>query len=281
MQHRTKAGWYYVGHGQLRFMDANGWTDEYRNIDNPPRAVQPEEPGPSSAVPTDLEPADGEPVDRSGRRVVAWFLAGAVTAVLAVMAGAPHALVALFETSAEVLAPAPLAQGGPADGVTAGRPPPSDATAPTSPPPSSSPPSSTPSTSSTPPTASAPPTPLVSPSPVAATFQRQRALAKAVDLVGDIKIVDQCLADEVDVNSALALLSRSYGRLAETGVPPGIDRSDYVLRLTTLQTLTIRAAEVYDDDRTQALAHYSAARSETGVLFEELNVALGSDLSLP
>ena len=266
-----------MGHGQLRFMDANGWTDEYRNIDNPPRAVPPPEPGPGSAVPADREPADGEPADRSGRRVVAWFLAGAVTAVLAVMAGAPHALVALFETSAEVLGPAPLAEGGPAEGVTAGRPPPPDATSPTSPPPTSP----TSSTSPTSPTASRSPTPLVSPSPVAATFQRRRALAKAVDIVGDIKIVDQCLADDIDVNSALALLSRSYGRLAETGVPPGIDRSDYVVRLTTLQTLTIRAAEVYDDDRTQAVANYSAARSETGALFEELNDALGSDLSLP
>ena len=98
--------------------------------------------------------------------------------------------------------------------------------------------------------------------------------------MGDIQIVDQCLADGVDVNSALTLLSRSYGRLAETGVPPGVDRSDYVLRVITLQALTLQAAEGYDDDRTQAVAKYSAARSGTRVLFQQLNVAIGSDLSV-
>ena len=115
---------------------------------------------------------------------------------------------------------------------------------------------------------------------MARRFDRQRALAKAADIIGDIQIVDQCLADGVDVNSALTLLSRSYGRLAETGVPPGVDRSDYTLRVTTLQALTLQAAEGYDDDRAQAVASYSTARSETRVLFKQLNVALGSDLSL-
>ena len=52
MEYRTRSGWYYVGHGRLRFMDEDCWTDEYRNIDNPPRAVPPGEPGPLSAVPT-------------------------------------------------------------------------------------------------------------------------------------------------------------------------------------------------------------------------------------
>ena len=116
---------------------------------------------------------------------------------------------------------------------------------------------------------------------MAGTFDRQRALAKAADIIGDIQIVDQCLADAVDVNSALTLLSRSYGRLAETGVPPGVDRSRYTLRVTTLQALTLQAAEGYDDNHAQAVSMYSTARSETRVLFKQLNVALGSNFSLP
>ena len=35
---RDPAG-HYVGHGRLRLMDEDGWTDQYRNIDNPPRVV--------------------------------------------------------------------------------------------------------------------------------------------------------------------------------------------------------------------------------------------------
>jgi hypothetical protein len=290
MEYRTRSGWYYVGHGQLRFMDAEGWTDRYRSIDNPPRKMAAEQFAPVAAV-----PADQEAAAKPDRRVMAWFVAGAVTAVLAVIAGAPRALVALYEQSAEVLAPAPMAQGGPAEGVVAAPLASSEATSPTSPT-SSATATSTSATSSDSPTSSAPasptpasptlsasasPTPLVSPSPVAGTFNRQRALAKAADIMGDIQIVDYSLAEGVDVNSALTLLSRSYGRLAETGVPPDVDRSDYVLRVTSLQALTLQAAEGYDDDRTQAVSTYSAARSETRVLFQQLNDALGSNLSLP
>ena len=39
MEYRTRSGWYYVGHGRQRFMDADGWTDQYRMLDNPPPAV--------------------------------------------------------------------------------------------------------------------------------------------------------------------------------------------------------------------------------------------------
>ena len=44
--------------------------------------------------------------------------------------------------------------------------------------------------------------------------------------------------------------SRRDGRLAETGVPPGLDRSDYVARVTTLQSLAAEAPERYGVDRT-------------------------------
>ena len=28
-----KPGWYYVGPGHLRYMDADGWTDQYKPLD--------------------------------------------------------------------------------------------------------------------------------------------------------------------------------------------------------------------------------------------------------
>jgi hypothetical protein len=125
------------------------------------------------------------------------------------------------------------------------------------------------------------PTPSISPIAVEASFNRQRVLAKAVDVIGDMRIVDGCLADGVDVQSALILLSRSYGRLAEAGVPPRLDRSAYLARVGTLQARTAQAAESYDTDRTEALATYVVVRDGTGVLFKQINGALGSDLSLP
>ena len=112
-------------------------------------------------------------------------------------------------------------------------------------------------------------------------FSGEWALAKAADVMGDLRIVDDCLADRVDVRSALVLLSRSYGRLAEAGVPPGLGRSDYLGRIAALASLAVQAAEGYDADRAEALAKYAAVREGTGVLFEQLNDALGSHLSLP
>jgi hypothetical protein len=33
--------WYYVGEGQLRYKDGDGWTDQYKTIDEPEAAAQP------------------------------------------------------------------------------------------------------------------------------------------------------------------------------------------------------------------------------------------------
>ena len=114
-----------------------------------------------------------------------------------------------------------------------------------------------------------------------ADFSEQRALAKAADITADMENVDECLRTGVDVNSALVLLGRSYGRLAETGVPPGLDRSDYLARVATLQSLAAEAAEGYGIDRTAAIATYSSVRNKTRALFEQINGALGSHLSMP
>ncbi len=121
----------------------------------------------------------------------------------------------------------------------------------------------------------------MSPPAFNADFSKQRALAKAADIIGDMENVDECLRTGVDVNSALVLLSRSFGRLAETGIPPTLDRSDYLAQVMTLQSLTAEAAEGYGVDRTAATATYSSVRNKTGVLFRQINRALGSSLSVP
>jgi len=41
----AESGWYYVGHGQLRYKDGHGWTDRYQDLDkdggHPPRHSAP------------------------------------------------------------------------------------------------------------------------------------------------------------------------------------------------------------------------------------------------
>jgi len=41
-----KPGWYYVGNGQLRYMDADGWTDQYKKIDDPYKKINDPPPQP-------------------------------------------------------------------------------------------------------------------------------------------------------------------------------------------------------------------------------------------
>ena len=53
-----KPGWYYVGNGQLRYMDGDGWTDQYKRTDDPYKPI--DEP-PVRAKPLQ---ANTEPVNR-------------------------------------------------------------------------------------------------------------------------------------------------------------------------------------------------------------------------
>jgi hypothetical protein len=253
---RTKSGWYYVGHGQLRFMDADGWTEQYRNIDNPAPAAVPAVAS-SQVVASSGPPAlPHDPQERSARSAT-WFVAAAVAAVTSFLLSASGADLPGVDDPADVRPPAPRAQTPSPEEV------PESASVPVRP------------------TSGEAATPSISPLAFEGRFSQQRALAKAFDVIGDLRVVDDCLSDGVDVRSALILLSRSYGRLAEAGVPPGLGRSDYLGRVGALQVQSAQAAEGYDVDRTAALAKYAAVREGTRVLFQQINGALGSHLALP
>lgn len=114
-----------------------------------------------------------------------------------------------------------------------------------------------------------------------AGFDRTWALAKAADIIEDIGTVDERLGDGIQVDGALILLSDSYGRLADAGVPPGLDPHTYLARVETLQWFAGQAADRYDLDPLDATARYEVARNETGVLFAQINASIGSHLELP
>ena len=83
------------------------------------------------------------------------------------------------------------------------------------------------------------------------------------------------------VSSALYLLSDSYGRMLDAGVPSGIDASTYRARLATLSQFASLAGDEYDDDPMQGTARYRVVRRQTGILFGQINAALGTQLHLP
>lgn len=71
MAAKNPAGWYYVGNAELRYMDADGWTDQYKLIEDR-RAVAPPVNNESA---DDPEPEATPTKRRSGRRTSALAIA--------------------------------------------------------------------------------------------------------------------------------------------------------------------------------------------------------------
>lgn len=117
--------------------------------------------------------------------------------------------------------------------------------------------------------------------PLGESFDRDRALNIAGDIIEDIATVDLRLMDGIAVPSALGLLESSFSRLVDLGAPPKVDAAGYCARLKTLESFADQAADEYDSDRMNSEAKYYTVRKETGVLFAQLNAALGTSLRLP
>ena len=112
-------------------------------------------------------------------------------------------------------------------------------------------------------------------------FDRAWLLSKAHDATEDIRTLDIYMRDGIGVATQLSMLSDSFERMTQAGVPPGLDKPTYLARLSTLQNFAADASEVYYDNPSEAAAKYSVIRKETGVLFSQINKALGTDLRLP
>jgi hypothetical protein len=63
-------GWFYIGNGQLRYKDSEGWTDQYEDLDGPARTpdVGPPEP------PDVPEPVTGKAVRGPGAHDLLTFI---------------------------------------------------------------------------------------------------------------------------------------------------------------------------------------------------------------
>lgn len=82
MEQIKRPGWYYVGGGRLRFMDAEGWTAQYRDIDERPPAAPPTASSASYGAP---------PVSRPVRQLNPWLVATVSAGVTAVAVSAAWA----------------------------------------------------------------------------------------------------------------------------------------------------------------------------------------------
>jgi|GEM_PF-2581517 len=93
-----ETGWFYVGQGQLQYKDANGWTDQFQDIDVPARTSDVDAP----ASPEELDPAIAK-VGRGerGPSPFARFFSSAahslITGLRLGMAGLWHLLVNLWQ----------------------------------------------------------------------------------------------------------------------------------------------------------------------------------------
>jgi len=69
--------------------------------------------------------------------------------------------------------------------------------------------------------------------------------------------------------------------MANAGTPPGVSPAGYRARLSTLASFTRQAARMYDYDPMTATAKYLVVRRQAGILFKQINRALGTHLTLP
>lgn len=93
--------------------------------------------------------------------------------------------------------------------------------------------------------------------------------------------VDRYLRDGIAVSSAMYNLSDAYGYMEHAGTPPRVRAADYRARLSTLASFTRQAARVYDYDPMTGTAKYVVVRHQTGILFHQINRAIGTHLTLP
>lgn len=101
--------WFYVGNGQLRKKDSDGWTEEYRDVDGPKKTSAAGPEAPPEASPADQAPVTGKPARRTGERLSSVISGCAVTVSRPVL-GLGH-LIATRSRSVPVKSPEPPAGG--------------------------------------------------------------------------------------------------------------------------------------------------------------------------
>jgi len=143
-------------------------------------------------------------------------------------------------------------------------------------------PSATSQTSAPAPTRAAPTRTTTTSDPVPeSSFDRDWADSKVSDIIEDIRIIDERLLDGIQVPTPMRMLGDSFVRLADAGVPPGVDAADYMARLATLEDFARQAADTYSVSPIEGAATFAVVREQTGVLFDQLNAALGTSYRLP
>jgi len=84
--------WFYVGDGQLRKKDSDGWTDEYRDVDGPKKTAAAGPGASPEASPADEAPVAGKPARRTGKRL-STFVSGCAVTVSRPVLGLGHLIV--------------------------------------------------------------------------------------------------------------------------------------------------------------------------------------------
>ena len=100
-------------------------------------------------------------------------------------------------------------------------------------------------------------------------------------IVEDIADLDEYMGDGIAVQPALKMLAKDYEDLTSLGAPPGVDKANYLARVTTLQSFTEDAADVWYDDQMLASTKYEVVRKETVPLLIQLNKVTSTKHKLP
>ena len=274
---KDQAGWYYVGNAELRYMDTDGWTDQYKPIEDR-RAAAP---------PVNNESADAPDAEvtstkrRPGRRTSALAIAVCAGLVAVGVSGGQlnsdtlHGWVSwATEQVGRISPPPPDIQAVAVDAKVKV---PAKVT-----PPRAAAPKSVPTKVAAP---SAVPAPVakkipVTPQPSPTWDGGGYTKANYASRVAEIPMWVGYMRGDSDAGSAayvdLTALGATFHAIGFMPAPPGIDPAWWAASTTTLSQSTQQAAgEWAKGDQNAALGHFEVIVKNSNTLITKVNEAFG------
>lgn len=276
-----KPGWYYVGTGQLRYHDGDGWTDQYKPIEGPKTSSVPVINESSDAARSNKSPDVKKPHRRTSPIVIA-LCAGLVGLGVGVGLLNSNVLTSWASWASE--------RAG--QGSALETPPPTSQAAAVKPKVKPKVPAKVGPPKAIAPKAIANPAPTHASAPKASPatrapaaiddFDKAYAGLVTADLVDDIATADERFLDQpkLGASTTMGFLSADMGRLLNAGMPPMADKAHYYALVTTLENFYGQAADQLPEDVIGAAATYTVARQSTSELLGLLNPVLGTKYAL-
>jgi len=297
-------GWYYVGDGQKRYMDADGWTDQYKAFDDPYKPIneppvragllnsEPTNSGSPSPATANKLPGAKKPHRRAPPLVLAFCLGllalgvgGGLLKANVFPGWAAWATEQAGQISAFISPPSPTAQAIAAKPkAKAKAKTPVKAAAPKPPAPKTGAPKPVATKHAVRPAAPAPAAPI-QPKPNPGWDGRGYTKADYADRVGQVAVwvgyVREDSGLELATHTDLVALGQRFKSIGVMPAPPGVDPAWWAAETSILSQFSQQAADEWaNGDQMAAMGRFEAIVEESNNLITKVNKAFGLHVAL-